>query len=74
MPQVCIYPKQAAQLTGNQYTADKRLLQRIRTKLGKPSGSYVSIGEFCQFTGLPRPKFPVPSTEFLPAPSPVPRV
>ena len=47
MPQVCIYPKQAAQLTG------KRLLQRIRAKLGKPSGSYVSVGEFCQFTGLP---------------------
>jgi len=53
MPQVCIYPKQAAQLTGNQYTAGKRLLQRIRTKLGKPAGSYVSVGEFCQFTGLP---------------------
>jgi hypothetical protein len=53
MPQVCIYPKQAAQLTGNQYTASKRLLQRIRTKLGKPAGSYVSVGEFYQFTGLP---------------------
>ena len=53
MPQVVIYPKQAAQLTGNSYEAGKRLLQRIRTKLGKEARAYVSVGEFCQYTGLP---------------------
>jgi len=53
MPQVCIYPKQAAALTGNQYTAGKRLLQRIRTALNKPAGTLISVGEFCQYTGLP---------------------
>lgn len=53
MPQVCIYPKDAARLTGTQYTTGKRLLQRIRTKLGKPVRAYVSVAEFCAFTGLP---------------------
>ena len=34
MPQVCIYPKEAAAVTGNGYQAGKRLLQRIRVQLG----------------------------------------
>ncbi|SNR53144.1 hypothetical protein SAMN06269173_103424 [Hymenobacter mucosus] len=53
MPQVCIYPKEAAQLTGTSYDAGKRLLQRIRRHLAKPARSYVSIAEFCRYTGLP---------------------
>ena len=53
MSQVCIYPKDAARLTGTQYTTAKRLLQRIRTQLGKPVRAYVSVAEFCAFTGLP---------------------
>jgi len=53
MPQVCLYPKDVAQLTGTGYDAGKRLLQRIRTRLGKPARAYVSIAEFCQHTGLP---------------------
>lgn len=53
MPQVCIYPKEAAQLTGTGYDAGKRLLQRIRARLSKPTRAYVSVAEFCQFTGLP---------------------
>jgi hypothetical protein len=53
MPQVCIYPKDAAQLTGTKYDAGKRLLRRIRLALHKLAGAYVSVGEFCAFTGLP---------------------
>lgn len=53
MPQVVIYPKEAATLTGNSYEAGKRLLQRIRIRLGKDARTYVSLGEFCQYTGLP---------------------
>ena len=53
MPQVAIYPKQAAAVMGNSYEGGKRLLQRIRARLHKPAGSYVSVGEFCAFTGLP---------------------
>lgn len=53
MPQVAIYPKQAASITGNGYEAGKRLLQRIRRQLGKDARALVSVGEFCKFTGLP---------------------
>ena len=53
MPQICIYPKEAAQLTGTGYDAGKRLLQRIRTQLRKPARAYVSITEFCAYTRLP---------------------
>ena len=53
MPQVVIYPKEAADLTGNSYEGGKRLLQRIRVRLRKDARAYVSIGEFCDYTGLP---------------------
>ena len=53
MSQVCIYPKEAAAVTGNGYQAGKRLLQRIRVQLGKPSRALVSIQEFCAYTHLP---------------------
>jgi hypothetical protein len=53
MPQVVIYPKEAASIMGHSYEGGKRLLQRIRARLGKPATAYVSVGEFCQYTGLP---------------------
>ena len=53
MPQVCIYPKEAAQLTGTKYSTAKVLLQRIRKHFDKPARAYVSVAEFCQFTHLP---------------------
>ncbi len=53
MPQVVIYPKDAATITGNGYDAAKRLLQRVRAHFGKATDSYVSVGEFCAYTGLP---------------------
>lgn len=53
MPQVCIYPKEVAQLTGTKYSTAKVLLQRIRRELNKPARAYVSVAEFCQYTHLP---------------------
>jgi hypothetical protein len=53
MPQVVIYPKEAASITGNSYEAGKRLLQRVRKHFGKSATSYVSVVEFCSYTGLP---------------------
>ena len=53
MPQVCIYPKDVAQLTGTKYSTAKVLLQRIRRELNKPARAYVSVAEFCQYTHLP---------------------
>jgi len=53
MPQVCICPKEVAQLTGTRYGTAKALLQRIRKANGKPLRAYVSVAEFCAFTHLP---------------------
>ena len=53
MPQVCIHPKEVAQLTGTKYGTAKVLLQRIRAELNKPTRAYVSVAEFCQYTHLP---------------------
>ena len=53
MSQVCIYPKEAARLTGTGYDAGKRLLQRIRVQLHKPARALVSVREFCAYTHLP---------------------
>ena len=53
MPQVCICPKEAAQLTGTKYSTTEVLLQRIRKHFAKPARAYVSVAEFCQFTPLP---------------------
>ncbi|MGI4886153.1 MAG: hypothetical protein ACRYFR_14450 [Janthinobacterium lividum] len=52
MPQVCICPKEVAQLTGTQYGTAKVLLQRIRRANGKPARAYVSVAEFCRYTHL----------------------
>ncbi|GAB3295320.1 hypothetical protein ACFQT0_22020 [Hymenobacter humi] len=53
MPQVCICPKEAAQLTGTKYGPAKVLLQRIRAELNKPARVYFSLAGFCQYTHLP---------------------
>ena len=52
MPRICIYPKDVAQLTGRSYDAAKRLVRRAREAAGKPTGSLVSVRDFCQLTGL----------------------
>ncbi|MBD2768480.1 hypothetical protein IC235_11325 [Hymenobacter sp. BT664] len=53
MAQVSIRPKEAAHLRGTGYDAAKALLQRIRAHFNKAARTDVSVGEFCQFTGLP---------------------
>ena len=53
MQQVCIYPKEAAAVTGTKYSTARALLQRIRAHYAKPKRAYVSIAEFCQYTHLP---------------------
>ncbi|MBU6122232.1 hypothetical protein [Hymenobacter siberiensis] len=53
MQQVCIYPKEAAAVTGTKYSTARALLQRIRAHYAKPARAYVSIAEFCQYTHLP---------------------
>lgn len=52
MPRICIYPKDVAALTGRSYDVAKRLMRRVRQAAGKPAGAFVTVQDFCRFTGL----------------------
>ncbi len=49
---VCIYPKDIQRITGKSYRQSIRILNEIRKSLRKPKNSFVSIDEFCEYTGL----------------------
>jgi hypothetical protein len=49
---VCIYPKDIQRITGKSYRYSRLLLKQIKTSLNKQEHQFVSIDEFCQFTGL----------------------
>ncbi len=49
---VCIYPKDIQRITGKSYRQSTRLLQKIKEDLNKTKDNFVSIEEFCVFTGL----------------------
>jgi len=49
---VCIYPKDIQKITGKSYRYSRLLLNEIKTKLNKQEHQFVSIDEFCRFTGL----------------------
>jgi N-dimethylarginine dimethylaminohydrolase len=50
---VVIYPKDVELLTGKSAATARRILQQIRKCLGKEETEYVTIQEFCFFTGIP---------------------
>ena len=49
---VCIYPKDIQRITGKSYRQSTRLLQKIREDLNKSQNNFISVEEFCQYTGL----------------------
>jgi predicted DNA-binding transcriptional regulator AlpA len=49
---IVVYPKDVMNITGLSRRSAQRLLERVRKASGKGEGSFVSIEEFCQFTGL----------------------
>ncbi len=53
-PRMVIFSKDVRNIIGLTERTAQRLLHRIRQAYGKPPGSYVSIDEFCQYTGLQR--------------------
>jgi hypothetical protein len=48
-----IYAKDVENITGKSPQFARRLLQRMRKKLGKKSDGFITITEFCEHTGLP---------------------
>jgi len=49
---IVIYPKDVCNITGRADSTARRLLARIRKKYKKKKGAFISLEEFCAFTGL----------------------
>jgi len=49
---IVIYAKDVMNITGRKERAARKLLAQIRKKYKKKRGDFVSIDEFCDFTGL----------------------
>ena len=49
---IVIYPKDVMNITGRRERTARKLLSRIRKKYNKAKGSFISLEEFCAFTGL----------------------
>ncbi len=49
---VCIYPKDIQIITGKSYRQSIRLMQKIKTELQKQPNEFLTIDEFCNYTGI----------------------
>lgn len=49
---VCIYPKDIQRITGKSYRQSIRILQQIKMNANKLPNQFVSIEEFCIYSGL----------------------
>jgi hypothetical protein len=52
MQRVVIYPKDVQRITGKSEKYSRRLLVQIKARFSKEPHQFVSVVEFCQFTGL----------------------
>ena len=52
MVRLCIYPKDVQIVTGKSERYGRRLLQKIKISFSKESHQYITVEEFCTFTGL----------------------
>jgi hypothetical protein len=49
---IVIYPKDVMNITGRGERTARKLLSRIRKNYNKEKGAFITIEEFCSFTGL----------------------
>ena len=52
MIRLCIYPKDVQLITGKSERCSRMLLHKIRLKFEKDEHQFVSIEDFCKYTGL----------------------
>ncbi len=48
----CIYPKDVQRITGKSERSGRRLLQKIKEKLGKQDHQFITVEEFASYTGI----------------------
>ena len=49
---VCIYPKDIQRITGKSYRQSTILMQNIKRDLNKLDKEFLTIEEFCTYTGI----------------------
>ncbi len=49
---IVIYAKDIITITGKSASTARRMMTAIRKKSGKPDHSFVTLFDFCEFTGL----------------------
>jgi hypothetical protein len=49
---ICIYPKDVQNITGRKEKTARRMLNKIKSKLGKSKEEFITVQEFCKFTGI----------------------
>jgi hypothetical protein len=49
---IVIYAKDVENITGRKSRTARKLLQRIREKNNKPENAFVTVKEFCLYTGI----------------------
>jgi hypothetical protein len=49
---IVIYAKDVENITGRKSRAARKLLHRIREQNQKPKDAFVTVKEFCSFTGI----------------------
>ncbi|OMP78288.1 hypothetical protein BW716_15660 [[Flexibacter] sp. ATCC 35208] len=50
---IVIFAKDVMNITGRKERAARDLIQKIREKNGKGPKQFVTVSEFCEYTGLP---------------------
>jgi hypothetical protein len=50
---IVLYAKDVENITGKKTRTAANLLQRIREQNKKPKNAFVTVKEFCRFTGIP---------------------
>lgn len=49
---ICIYPKDIMRVTGKSERSCRKLLEQMKVKYSKNEHQFISVEEFCEFTGL----------------------
>lgn len=52
LQRVCIYPKDIQRITGKSYRQSIRLMQKVKKDLNKLENEFLTIEEFCNYSGL----------------------
>lgn len=52
MDRLCIYPKDIQIVTGKSKRYSRYLIKKIKESLGKEEYQFITIEEFCHYTGL----------------------